>query len=665
MIESGFIPILFPFHFQNEFHFKTHSLSHSPVIFNRTTNSIYCNTSHKLSKSSNFRSKFSNNDEISSNHELIQFLLGKSASSRGARAVLSHFYSTLKQEHNHVHEFTFQSCPTNIRMRYGMTFYAVNSGWNALREFIAWNEIPQRRTLPNKEIIRTVKTRNITFSRELIIKMHQFMGVLESMPQWNALRPDETNLHEDSKRIQSSVSLLTRNKSELVAKVKLPKLPVPNGTTVAVHCVRPEYHSSGDRNPSLVLWMNKDGRTGGGKCMVCKRNSATNHSMTFRVEYRDQNAYLYEARMNLKAGKSGIADKDKDLAVESSDSSENEGIVGNKQRKKRVKPGRRDVKDAIERNHGPVGGLVDEELIVDENWKYIGAVLKEKFEHRSQDKVLLRTNGTIQHGNPLELMQKSEKKSVSKSKFKRIEQMEWFLESAAQFHDSKVNESSVQTELLAKKSKFKLPMPVLSVSRMTAARFRQLSNGRFVPVGWKSMRQEWILLDVDNIQFPKSNERDIEALASRLIAVVRRDTELSGRCMILRTGLRGLHVWAELREPRIHPVQWFASKETREWYVKLGQRLLIAARKSGAYGGKVDMSSYAAGRYGRRPGWRILENGKVFRSHIISVAAVKVSSRTPRKGLNNETESMNSSLVSIQAMNVLDIPNITAFFKRN
>lgn len=151
----------------------------------------------------------------------------------------------------------------------------------------------------------------------------------------------------------------------------------------------------------------------------------------------------------------------------------------------------------------------------------------------------------------------------------------------------------------------------------------------FCSGGMEASVQAWVLFDIDDIS-RLDGEGVVTKSGSKLALTIRRDQEMSGRCLIMQTGPSGLHVWAELREVRQDPGKWFKKDETRTWYADLGNRLLQAARRAGARGGKIDMSSCSAGRFARRPGWRLLEDGNVFRSHVVVYVPSRVRKRTPR-----------------------------------
>lgn len=155
-----------------------------------------------------------------------------------------------------------------------------------------------------------------------------------------------------------------------------------------------------------------------------------------------------------------------------------------------------------------------------------------------------------------------------------------------------------------------LPDRLLSVSTM----------GRAPGGGWATPQvprcQQWVLLDIDDVQLPAA----CGGLGHAIAAVVAADGEASGRCAVVRTGPAGLQVWVQLAHARHSATTWHQHPAVRRWYTTLGARVLAAARAHGAQGGHVDTSACAAGRFGRRPGWRLV-GGAPYRAHLLHVVS--------------------------------------------
>jgi len=447
-----------------------------------------------------------------------------------------------------------------------------------------------------------------------------------------------------------------------------------------VRCVYPSQHSSNDRHPSLIIWMHKNRRTGSAMCMVCKSRTTPNANLSFHVQFHGNNAWLFERDLRLRspgAEQKTLSSRDSPLG--------GNGVGGKKRastkfraalnpRARRKKTAgntglrasekgelAKSLKSGYSRDH-PVGGRVasasvscgirggDDGIGAVSARKtrrdysknvaasYVGAMLKETAQtERMAATALVRTVGSALVGDPLELMVKSERLSKSAGRVRHAKSSEQYAQELQGAEDANGDDDDNKGK--RGRSRMWIPMNVLSVSRMRASSFRELS-GVFIPASWASHRQEWVLFDLDST---KHTDVVAKPIATGLVSVVRRNQELSGRCMVIRTGPQGFHVWAELREPRVTPSRWFGNKAVREWYQRTGCRLLAAAHRRGAIGGHLDLSSCAAGRFGRRPGWRILSDGTAFRSELIAIAASRVPSRVPRACEQPENSELDDS----------------------
>lgn len=151
-----------------------------------------------------------------------------------------------------------------------------------------------------------------------------------------------------------------------------------------------------------------------------------------------------------------------------------------------------------------------------------------------------------------------------------------------------------------------LPDRLLSVSCMSRRSWSER---------WEARLQRWVLVDLDDVQ---GLDACGPALGSRLAQVALQDGEAGRQVAVVRTGPTGLQVWLQLAQPRHSPAVWSQHPEVRAWHHDLGQRLLQAAHSLGASGGYPDASACAAGRFGRRPGWRMMPDGSAFRAHLLA-----------------------------------------------
>ncbi len=162
-----------------------------------------------------------------------------------------------------------------------------------------------------------------------------------------------------------------------------------------------------------------------------------------------------------------------------------------------------------------------------------------------------------------------------------------------------------------------LPDRYLSVSPLRATRFalrplRALRRGSLaVPQRFEPGAQEWVLADLDDLD--EALGWDAEEFVERAARRASADPRLSGRLAVVRTSHGGLQVWTQLRAPEPSSRSWWRESSTQEWYARLAEGLLADARASGRSGGFVDYSAAAPGRYGRKPGWRLLDGIEPFR----------------------------------------------------
>lgn len=156
------------------------------------------------------------------------------------------------------------------------------------------------------------------------------------------------------------------------------------------------------------------------------------------------------------------------------------------------------------------------------------------------------------------------------------------------------------------------------LQRTSAAVYRSACGSGERP-GWRDVRQDAVLLDIDAIDLPTSPAA-LECALQRALQAVLADCEI-GAALVVQTSARGLQLWCELRAARIAPGKWWALPEVRGWYTQLGAAVLAALRSAGACGGLVDLAAARAGSWGRRPGWRLDRQGKPWRVRIVADSA--------------------------------------------
>eukprot|EP00189_Rhodosorus_marinus_P007762 CAMPEP_0184753292 /NCGR_PEP_ID=MMETSP0315-20130426/44026_1 /TAXON_ID=101924 /ORGANISM="Rhodosorus marinus, Strain UTEX LB 2760" /LENGTH=429 /DNA_ID=CAMNT_0027232663 /DNA_START=714 /DNA_END=2000 /DNA_ORIENTATION=- len=355
-------------------------------------------------------------------------------------------------------------------------------------------------------------------------------------------------------------------------KIDLPRLPTAGNTrSIAARCPNVEAHRNGDRHPSLILWMNADGRTGGGQCQVCCGSDGK--PTRYSVWFSGNSALLYERREKVHATKRYVLD----IAM-----------------KPKEKGGRNPVGEekVLEQDASPVGGYVMGADKLEEpmaEGQHVCALLKNLY-RADGSRTKFRTIGHLNSKDPIEILQIADSLSRSDKTLTQAKMCGWMTKQA-------INSGEECEDLLYTK--------MLSTSGMVVSTWKQ-TNGKsgqplFLPNGWQPLAQRWILFDLDDLQM--LCEAVVNSACNEVDAVVQSDVNLSGRVAVVQTGPNGLQVWCELREVREKPRKWVAEHSTREWYKGLGQKILKSARSAGARGGSVDLACYAPGRFGRRPGW--------------------------------------------------------------
>ena len=519
-----------------------------------------------------------------------------------------------------------------------VTRYAVEQrAWPVLCEVFKWEEISTKEALRRGIELRKRKRYSWRYGRHLLVDVDKLGAALEVA---QSLFGGDEDLGRGG------------DEGKVEAILRLEKVPKP-GRSVAARCPRSQMHSHGDRKPSLILWMNEDGRSGGALCPVCYdsgvRSSAGKGAggnghhvghLTWRARYHGRNEvtlFTPCSRVSVKAkpGLKLVNNQLKKSIVKK------EALTERSTRVTKVK-GCPFVADA------PVGGCVVTKKTVGKigataHSGYVKATLRavspvddmsENEKSESSARSRTRTIGkTAKQKCPIEILTAADHRSTWQAEVKKAESLSWFARESVnpETDDDDVMLDSVKDDHSLDVTDW-YPTNVLSVSAMRVSSWRDVvgENGRHfrAPASWEATYQQWVVFDFDELQCLDGDT--VPIITKALIRLVRRNVELSGRCVVVQTGPCGIHVWAELREARFRPYEWFVKEVTRKWYREFGDKLLKAARRCGAKGGKVDMSSCSAGRFARQPGWRILKDGSCFRSRVVDTAATRVKGRTPR-----------------------------------
>lgn len=328
--------------------------------------------------------------------------------------------------------------------------------------------------------------------------------------------------------------------------------------TAAVSCPLGHQHKHADKSPSLILWRNGSSPTGGAKCFTC--------GAKFAVRYNQQNAQLYTPRL---------------AKVKSTQTPKNTPFFSHQHNK-----------NLIGCKGTPIGGHV---ATTDRSYRHVGARLFGVcVDGSAQTK---RSIGSGLKGGPIQALKWSENRSKGESA------------------RGKANLLSSCIDLsLTKQSKHWSPTSLVSVSSMRPSEWVNIGPYKR-PSKWTAARQKWLLFDLDDICL-KSAEK---TLPNSILELFGGHDEFTGTAAVVQTGPVGLQIWVELKNERFSPDSWFSQENVRSWYRSIGNTILKTAQESGCLGGKVDMASCAPGRFGRRPGWRLLPDGNVFRSRLLGV----------------------------------------------
>ncbi len=153
---------------------------------------------------------------------------------------------------------------------------------------------------------------------------------------------------------------------------------------------------------------------------------------------------------------------------------------------------------------------------------------------------------------------------------------------------------------------------------MVASEWSSIPSGDgeiYIPKRFKPTRQKWILIDLDDFTRLSLciHKKSIHQFIDRMVSD---EPSMSGRFAIVRTSYSGVQIWLELNR-HYDPAEYFNGYKNRSFLAGLGKAISSNLRSYGCEGGHVDHSAFAPGRFGRRPGWRLLSDGMPFRSSLV------------------------------------------------
>jgi len=230
---------------------------------------------------------------------------------------------------------------------------------------------------------------------------------------------------------------------------------------------------------------------------------------------------------------------------------------------------------------GPVGGMIATRTAAA---RHVGASLGAWSDSAGRWR-LARTPGHRLAGDPVSALRVAESRSAGDAESGRA-------------HDAAYMRGDLPGRAV-------LPDRLMSVSCMTRRSWVE---------PWRAVCQRWVLIDLDDVE---SLDDCADTLGDELLREAFSDPEIAGSGAVVRTGPTGLQIWLKLRHARHTPGVWTRRVDVQSWHARLGAQLLGVARRLGARAGHADPAVCDAGRFGRRPGWRIVDGG-LYRSHLLS-----------------------------------------------
>ena len=477
---------------------------------------------------------------------LIEAASKKNAAAIGTRALLWVLSEVKKNDWQQVEGgWVIEMCPSYLRTIDGVTHWAARQCWPMVSDIIGWDELSfkQARSLGFQNKIKKVKRR---FGR--------FVFVNSKL---------KTEIHSAAASLGLSFAGHDDHEVEYVIHPK--RVPRAGRGSVAVRCPCTANHRNGDRNPSVILWRNSGGNTGGARCMVCQRDDLP---MTWFVKFRDDGSLeLIRPRRAMGLG----------LARSKGTSKVRCRKVRNNYNPSQCKLTAADMRD--------VGSHISTKR---SNGRYVTAKI-EGFDTPRGYRTARRVVSACRNG--------------------LMDSLRWHERSSA--GPSQTSKAEIIRAMDVGREKHEQFLPSCLISNSTMRPSDWVNNR---PINWAPARQKWILYDLDHLNL---SQLDVDQLFSKLKTTFEGDRTFSGTFAVVRTGPSGLHVWVEMKYERYHPKTWHRLPGVVKWYASFGNRILKLVRACGGRKGVLDMSSCAAGRFGRRPGWRILRDGQVYRSHLL------------------------------------------------
>lgn len=383
-----------------------------------------------------------------------------------------------------------------------------------------------------------------------------------------------------------------------------PRRPIEPGKLGAVRC---PYHD--DHHPSLVLKHHQDRPgTGTGICLACHQTVAVRFDpdgrVLVRLPRRELPAEAAETPPSCSTCGNDRNSRSRGAPAQAPGTSER---GPGRSWDRRIQPPLPSPARGHRAARSPQNEDLEGKTCRNPLGCSVGALLRPAYDGR-----IIRTRGHRLCGDLLSILQRDDRRSLSPSAISRAEEVAACL--------AMLPEADLQNKNLDITSW--LPTPLLSGAAMepsdwipaTVKRRDGSTSETLRPLAWAPSTQEWISWDLDDLDPLPDDPGQLQTLAEKAWTALRHASagELDGSWVALQSGPHGLHLHARLKHPRRAPSAWWQETATRCWYKAAGDAALAALGGTGL----VDMACCSAGRWWRRPGWRVLETGKTFRARV-------------------------------------------------
>jgi hypothetical protein len=385
--------------------------------------------------------------------------------------------------------------------------------------------------------------------------------------------------------------------------------PVPGGKGVGKPCkVKCPYHA--DHHASASIWLNEDGKRGGGICFKCMKEEGG--ALTFAVQVVEGKYMAKPKHMQESVSKEeGVWQIEGEVMA---------CQTRLEQIEQRVHPVAKPEEQAGFGWKGYRGGWGKKTIVYETDDQ-------QAYWQGGMERIECMQTGVVQLERGEEYSYLSQARYASGSVYEVLER-----ENTMSLWPSRVQKA---LEWEAKKEQEEpgtgawLPDRLMHVSQVKYEKQWVGTPGNQFPV-WanpQALYQRNILLDVDHL------EGKPEEVEQGVIAWVQQQTQTeqywSGRYGVVRTSPQGIQVWMEL--DRMFPAtSFFQNKQVQRWLLQLKQGIEQAIHAQGG-SGEVDTSAFAPGRLGRRPGWRTLRTGGVYRACVLALNKVAKTEDKPSR----------------------------------